>query len=220
MELASVLLARALAWVEPVDLNQGGHLFYPDLVKALVERYSFQKVPQKLEDFDESKGITFAAGKWGDTVIDQLVLYTYGIMIDTRASTKVSQLILEEALEWGAKHLGLAYRPAMIKRWQYASQVTFITKVPLLSAHRAFEDLAHSMTEIIQGGLGEHLEYDVTALVIDYDQLKRKHPLGRFSIQRRENTPFSENKFFSDAPLPTELHIRLLEKFEADLSRK
>jgi len=68
--------------------------------------------------------------------------------------------------------------------------------------------------------MGENLKYDLSILSIDYDQLTRKHPLGRFSIQRRDNTPFSENKYFSDAPLPTDVHLRLLEQFERDLSGK
>jgi hypothetical protein len=57
-------------------------------------------------------------------------------------------------------------------------------------------------------------------IMVDYDQLERKHALGRFSIQRRDNTPFSENKYFSDAPLPTDVHIRLLEEFETAISNK
>jgi len=220
MELTSVLLARALAWVEPSDLNPRARVFYPDLVKALVSRYNFQKFPEKVEDFDEVKGVSFAAGRWGDLVIDQVIIYTYGILMDTRSSTDDSKRLLEEAMEWGSKELGLAYRPSMISRWQYASQVTFRSKVPLTSTHSAFQRLADGMTRSIEQTLGERLEYEVTAFIVDYDQLKRKHPLGRFSIQRRDNTPFSENKYFSDAPLQTGIHIRLLEQFEAELSGK
>src|SRR6266404_4209940 len=107
MELASILLARAMAWVEPAELNPKGAVFYPDLVKAIVARYDFQKFPQKLEDFDEGKGVTFAGGRLGKTVIEQLIIYTYGIVLDTRVSTQESQRLLEEAFEWGSKELGL-----------------------------------------------------------------------------------------------------------------
>jgi len=37
---------------------------------------------------------------------------------------------------------------------------------------------------------------------MDYEQLTRKHALGPFTIQRRENTRFSENKYFSAASRP------------------
>lgn len=220
MELASVLLARALAWVEPIDLNPRGAVFYPELTKALVDRYNFQGFPQKLEDFDETKGVTFRVGRLGDTVIEQLVIYAYGILLDTRVSTQESKRLLEEAFEWGRKELGFAYKPGMVKRWQYASQVTFRSTAPASGANSAVERLVASVAKGVADTMGENLKYDLAILSVDYDQLTRKHPLGRFSIQRRDNTPFSENKYFSDAPLPTDIHIQLLEQFEKDLSGK
>jgi len=207
-----------MAWVEPTDLNPRGAVFYPDLTKALVARYNFQKFPQKIEDFDESKGITFGAGRLGDTVIEQLIIYTYGIVLDTRISTQESRRLLEEAFEWGSKELGLMYKPGMVKRWQYASHVTFRSSAQMTSAGPAVKRLAASVATSVADTMAENLKYDLAILSIDYDQLARKHPLGRFSIQRRENTPFSENKYFSDAPLPTDVHVRLLEQFEKDLS--
>jgi hypothetical protein len=220
MELASILVARAMAWVEPIDLNPRGTVFYPELTRALVARYGFQKFPQKLEDFDESKGVTFGVGRLGDTVIEQLVIYTYGIVLDTRISTLESRRLLEEAFEWGRRELGLVYKADMVKRWQYASQVTFRSTAQMTGANSAVERLAASVAKGVADTLGENLKYDLAILSLDYDQLTRKHPLGRFSIQRRDNTPFSENKYFSDAPLPTDVHLRLIEQFERDLSVK
>jgi len=220
MELASVVLARAMAWVEPIDLNPRGAVFYPELTKALVARYNFQRFPQKLEDFDESKGVAFGAGRLGDAVIEQLVIYTFGISLDTRISTQESKRLLEEAFEWGHRELGFSYKPDMVKRWQYASQVTFRSTALMAGASSAVGKLVAAVAKSVTDVTGENLKYDLAILGIDYDQLMRKHPLGRFSIQRRDNTPFSENKYFSDAPLPTDIHIRLLEQFEKDLHGK
>lgn len=218
MELAAIHLARAMAFVEPIDLNPKGKVFYPDLVKALVARYNFKKFPQNLEEFDETKGVTFAEGKFGNIVIEQLVVYTHGIVIDTRVSTQESKRLLNEAIEWASKELGLTNRT--VERWQYASQITFYSKFDLTSIHRATQRLANNLSENVSELVKENLKYELAVLMIDYDQLERKHPVGRFSIQRRENTPFSENKYFSDAPLPTDLHIKYLEQFEEDISKK
>ncbi|MGH9682195.1 MAG: hypothetical protein ACRD4S_01075 [Candidatus Acidiferrales bacterium] len=216
MELAAIHQARVMAFVEPIDLNPNGKVFYPDLVKALVARYDFQKFPQSVQDFDEEKGVTFAVGHFAGTVIEEFIIYTYGLMLDTRTSTKESKRLLEEAMHWASKELGLACKPA--KRWQYASQLTFYSKLLLTNGHSAFRRLAEGTAKAVNETLGENRTYELTSIFIDYDQLERKHALGRFSIQRRDNTPFSENKYFSDAPLPTDLHIALLEQFEADLS--
>ena len=220
MDLTSIVLARAMAWIEPMDLNPKGVIFYPDLTKALVARYNFQKFPQKLEDFDESKGVIFGAGRLGNSIIEQLMFYTYGIVLDTRSSTQESKRLLEEGFQWASGELGLAYTPGMVKRWQFLSQVTFRTNVPMTGVSPAFRRLAEEVTKNVAETAGEQLQYDLVVAAFDYDQLKRKHPLGRFSIQRRENTPYSENKYFSDAPLPTDVHLRILEQFERDLSTK
>jgi len=78
--------------------------------------------------------VAFGFGRLGDTVIEQLVIYTYGIGLDTRISTQESRRLLEEAFEWGRKELGLVYRPDMVKRWQYASNVTFRSTVQMTGA--------------------------------------------------------------------------------------
>jgi hypothetical protein len=220
MDSIAVLLARASVWVESYDLNPRGAVFYLDLAKAITARYKFEKFPQKLEDFDESKGVIFASGKLGGTVIEQLAFYTYGIVLDTRVSTDESKRLLEEGLQWASKEFGLPNINLATRRWQYESSVTFHSKVRLLSASPAFEKLADNLTKGVREVIGENLSYDMTILALNYDQLLRKHPLRVFSIQRRENTPFSENKYFSEAPLPTERHIHLLKEFEADLTSK
>jgi hypothetical protein len=220
MENVAVVLARASGWVESNDLNPRGSVFFPDFVKAIIARYGFMKFPEKLEEFDEGKGVTFVAGKLGHTVIEQVIVYTYGIVFDTRASTDESKRLLEEALQWASKEVGLNYNPLMIKRWQYLSQITFNSKVQLVRAHPSFQKLAETLTKRAAEVSGQTLDYDLTILALDHDPLLQKHPIGRFSIQRRENTPFSDNKYYSEAPLPTDVHIKLLEQFEVDLSGK
>jgi hypothetical protein len=49
--------------------------------------------------------------------------------------------------------------------------------------------------------------------------LERKYGIASFSITRRAEARFSENKYFSEAPLPTDLHLKLLEQFEAESSK-
>jgi len=213
MELAAIHQARALAFVEPIDLNPKGRVFYPDLVKAIVARYNFQKFPQKIEELDETKGVTFGEGRLGHTVIDEFIIYAYGLLLGTRVSTQESRRLLEEAIDWGSKELGLVKKP--VPRWLYASQITFHSKAPLTNAGVGIQQLASGIAKSVEETTGENLKYELTALFVDFDQLTRKHPLGRFSIQRRDNTPFSENKYFSDAPLQTDVHIKLVEQFEA-----
>ena len=207
-----------MALVEPTELNPKSAISYRDIVTAIVARYNFQKYPQKIEELDEAKGVVFSSGQIGGREITQFIIYTYGLLLDTRSSTGESKHLLEEALNWASKDLGITFKSSMIKRWLYASQITFYSKFQLTAASVAFQRLADSMEKNIKEITGESLGYQLTTIGVDYDQLARKHALGRFSIQRRENIPFSDNKYYSDAPLPTEVHLKLLEQFEADIS--
>jgi len=206
-----------MVWIEPTDLNSRPIPFYPDIVKALASRYNFLKVPEKIEEFDESKGITFSQGRLGDAAIDQLVIYTYGIGLSTRISTEKSKQLLEDALTWASKELGLTFKADMARRWLYTSHLTFYSDVMPSKFPRPIMELSDKVSRIMQELTQENLKYEPIVISIDYDPLTRKHPLGPFTIQRRDNTPFSEGKYFSSAPLQTEMHIKLLEDFEKAL---
>lgn len=220
LEQLTVLLARAAAWVEVLDLNPRGKVFYPALVQAFVERYGFQVFPQKLGDYDENKGITFSEGRYGDTTIEKVVIYTHGVILETRESTEVSRLVLENAFEWAAENLGLAYRGSQtIRYWQYYSQLTFNSKIQLSLLHPALQHLTDGISNAVERLSGERLIYEPVNLALNHDVMLRKNPYGGFTLQRREHIPFAEGKYFSDAPVPTDIHIQLLEKFEAEITK-
>jgi hypothetical protein len=55
---------------------------------------------------------------------------------------------------------------------------------------------------------------------VGIDPLTRKNPIAAFTLQRRGETPFNENKYFSESPLPTDLHIKFLEEYEAEVKQQ
>lgn len=218
MQVAAILLARYLGFVETFDLNPLGKVFFPDLIPALVERYKFQSFPTKFEELDEQKGVEFLEGKWEGTTVDRLTIYRNGVLVDTRSSTTDSERILEEALLWVASEFGIVYRPGMIKRKGYVSNLTFYSEVPLLAGlNIALSRLSGRVGRAISQTIGDDVQYEPTGISIHDDQLSRRVPLAAFTIHRRIETPFSQNKYFSEAPLPTDLHLTLLQEFESEL---
>jgi hypothetical protein len=218
MQLSAVLLARVILFIESFDLNPRGKAYYPDIVGGIVEKCGFLKFPQKIEDFDESKGVEFAAGRWGHVTIETMKIFKDGLMIDTRASTGESERVLREALSWSASTFGLTFDPQMIKRKSYVSNLTFHTEVPILGGSNSpVSRLAQRANDSIARITGDNTPWQPIILTLNSGQIPRKPTNAPFTIQRRAEIPFSENKYYSEAPFPTEVHIALLEQFEEDV---
>lgn len=220
MKIASVLLARTIAWQETSDLSPQGGIFGPDFITKIVQKYGFQKFPQAFTDLDVTKGVEFLGGRTGNHNIDKFVIYNTGLLVETQTNTADSKRILEEMLGWGKEQFGLAYEPGMLKRWGYVSNVSFYTDFPLLSAiSDPWTSLVKSVSKAVSEIWNEDIQYVPMHIMAGHDPLKRKYGIAPFSIAHRAEIPFSENKYFSDAPLPTDLHISLLQEFEAAIIR-
>jgi hypothetical protein len=219
MKLSSIILARVLGYVETFDLSPEGKVFWPDIVPEIVQRYSFQKFPKTLEEFDESKGVEFQGGKIAGRVIQRLAIFNTLLVVETRSNTADSKRILEDALVWGAEKFGLNYSPGMINRFAYVSNLSFYSDVPILGANPALVNLAARTSEALSEIWQEPIQYAAMNIAIGHDPLERKYGIASFSITRRAEARFSENKYFSEAPLPTDLHLKLLEQFEAESSK-
>jgi len=219
LQLSAVILARALGYIETFDLNPRGQVFFPDIVQEIAQHYNFHKSPKTLEEFDDSKGVEFLEGKIGGRVIQKFTIWNTLLVVETRSSTADSKQILEEMLEWGAAKFGLNYHRGMIRRFAYISNLTFYSDVPLLSVSPALTKLAKKTTQALSEIWQEPIQYEPVNFVVGHDPMARKYPIAPFSITRRAESKFSENKYFSEAPLPTDTHLALLEEFEAEVKR-
>jgi hypothetical protein len=221
LKLSAIVLARVLGFVESIDLSPHGEVCYPKLLAGISEKFGFAKFPQKIEDFDETKGVEFISGMWGDVVVEKLSIYRHGLQLDTRASTKESQRVLLEWLSWAASAFGLKYDSKMVQRWRYLSNLTFNSDCPfLLRGSSPVEKLNERIHRAVSDLSGDYTAWEPIVLTFHSDQVPRKPVGASFTIHRRAETPFSENKYYSEAPLPTETHISLLEAFEADVLAK
>lgn len=216
MKLSAVILARTLAYIEGNDLNQKGKLFVPDLIRAIAERYKFDKLPKPEER--QEKGILFEEGKIGNKVIAKLSIFDTLISLETRSNTSDSKQLIEEMLAWAAAKFDLNYIPGSIKRFAYVSGVSFYSDAPLLSAgSQPIADLATKTTEAVSEIWQGPVQYYPAQITVAHDPLARKDGIAHFMITYRAQARFSENKFYSEAPLPTDMHLQFLEDYEKDV---
>jgi hypothetical protein len=150
-------------------------------------------------------------------VIQKFVIWNTLLVVETRSNTEDSQKILEEMLAWGAERFGFHYRPAMIKRYGYVSDLAFYSDSPLLNVSSPIAHLAKKTSKVLSEIWGKAVDYEVLNINVGHDPEARKYGIAPFSIARRAEAQFSENKYFSEAPLPTDVHIKFLEEYERDI---
>ncbi len=218
MKLSAIILARAIGYIETFDLSPRGRVFLPEIVPEIVKEFTFQKFPKDTDDLDESKCIEFLEGKFGDIVIQKFVIWNTLLIVETRSNTEDSKRILQEMLAWGADKFGLNYDPGMLKQFAYVSDLTFYSDIPLLSVSPALTNLAAKTSNAISEIWRESIQYEPINFVVGHDPMARKYTIAPFSITRRAEARFSENKYFSEAPLPTDVHLKFLEEFEKDVA--
>ncbi|HEY0264044.1 MAG TPA: hypothetical protein VGC07_05940 [Granulicella sp.] len=216
MRQSAVILARVLGFIEFADLVSGTKVSTAELVRKVTERFSFQKSPKTIEELDLHKGIEFVEGVAGVYPIKKFVIWDTLLTLETQVNTSVSRTVLEEILLWGAKEFGLHYSPGSIKRFAYISDVTFFSDAPILDVNPAVKNLAFKCSDELSHIWQEPVRYEPFTVRVGHDPSARKYPIAPFMIEHRAETRFSENKYFSEAPLPTDIHLRMLEEFEQE----
>ncbi len=122
-------------------------------------------------------------------------------------------------LAWGAEKFGINYRSGMLKQFAYVSDLSFYSDVPLLNISPPLTRLAAKTSEALSGIWQEPVRYEPMVLTVGHDPMVRKYGIAPFTITRRAEARFSEKKYFSEAPLPTDLHLSLLGEFEGEIKR-
>jgi len=189
-----------------------------DFVKGMVERYGFQKFPRTIEEYRQpSTGAVFTLGKMGNIVIESYTVYPRGLVVDTRSSTDDSERVLKDITDWFCTLSGIQPPADGITRRFYLSQVNFRSQRSLDALNTNLHLLAARLTEIVSGHAKQHLDFQTTAINFQFDVTEGVSYSLPLRIERLEGAQFSENKYFSAAPLKTDEHIHFLEEFETIL---
>jgi len=216
MEVLGIRTARVIAYVPIEEINPFGKVLIPTVTAAFVERYGFMAFPQTLADFDETKGVAFGVGTWKDIAIDRVTIYNNGILVDTRESTHASEDFLSDAMTWLGETLGVKYKPETFHRKGYLSEVLVRCDKPLSRLHPAIEAWCNKLSVYLEPFTDrQKLSFELSGLAFGYDPLSTKLPISQFRIERLLDTPFSENKYYAAAPLPTGIHLELLTDLES-----
>lgn len=219
MELVAVRTARFIAAISTEELNPRGLVIYPSLIEALVEKYNFDTYPSGDDELDETAGIEFENGNWNGTLISKVTIFGNGIVIDTRSSTKDSEAIFNEAMQWTSESVGLTYHPSMVTSKIYVSELVVRTKVVLNNLNPALQSFGEQLSKSINSHTGLNVTNELGGLVFYFDTSAIKAAPPPFRIERLGEVAYSENKYYSMAPIHTEEHLEFLEQLENILTK-
>jgi hypothetical protein len=76
---------------------------------------------------------------------------------------------------------------------------------------------AMAMAELTKSITGQTRKYEGSRIDLDFDHSANRDTVAPFTIQRLGVESFESNRYYTQAPLPTEAHIALVEQFEADV---
>lgn len=217
MELISINLARAVALLEVESLDPRGRKTAPENIKILAEKFGFAKVPETFAELDFQKGVEFFAGHFDSIAIQRLGMFANGIVVDTRSSTEDSAAVLADILEFAKKELGASMKMA---RHHFISQLVFRSDLDIsLLVNPILKPILARVSQAASAGMNYPFVYAPTSILMGVDMSQAKLAPNQFSIERRAETPFSENLYFSASPLQTSEHIRALEEIERALKK-
>lgn len=217
MKISAIELSRVLAFVDLNDLTPFGSISLTKIAPRLVDRLEFSSFPKTIEQFDESKGIVFEDGLWNGIPIQMMTIYNNGIMMDTRKGTDASLRVVKEFFDWAVIEFGLAVPEYGIQKTRFLSRFTFFSEALAALGGHPIQRLAESLSQRVGEITGQTRRYETIRIDLDFDRSELKVPIAPLTIQRRITSPFEQNKFFTEAPLPTDVHIALIEQFETDI---
>jgi len=214
MKLLSVGLARAFWFMDVNELNPHGQDLFTHLFPSFVGDYKFKTYPAPGQDFKD--GMKFIGGEFvkddGTVIGLNVTVYTNGISADTFSSTKDSEDFLKEALD-ELPQIGFAFDEEMVQRREYNSQVTVKFSGRLEYLNPRLLEFANILSSVSGG-----IKFDTSAIELWPDQTILNKPVN-FSFQRKSGDPSDSDRYWSQAGVPTDVHLKLLQQLEVILSK-
>jgi hypothetical protein len=205
----------------------GPRLFDPivsEFQSALKSKYRFQVGPQA----NPSVGLiaAYQAGRFsrkGKSIhVDQLNI-TYldasrvtSIGVLTKSTTDDGVGFLDDLMSWAKRRYRLK-APQTFPTF-YHSQLEVVFDAPFSQSFPTLQSLGKTVQSYLSNYGFDGPVYEPTSVLMFFDARDQQPPVPTpFSIERRVATSFSDNKFFSQAPLTTKDHLAVLKQFEKSL---
>lgn len=192
----------------------------PDFITKTTERYEFTTPPSLERPWQEindnpmrfSGGILKSGG--ASAVIKEFVLYQDGVAAFAH-NTDDAERLIEDILDWGKKEFGLRDLVSEPRKLYTSTVVVDFNKDidAIIQPIKGLQQLCAGYLEVHRNVV-EDVRFTRLAFGVDPLKTAKDSAMPDFLIERRASHPFDDNRIISQAPLPTTVHLELLEKIE------
>jgi hypothetical protein len=225
MKLVHVKQARSVWLFDIQDLNPTGKDVFADVVDWIKESYHFAVAPDLERILAPTEGhqgnlptsgLVFQRGSFQartDSFVEigSLTLYNDGMVVDTLSSTQESDQFAGDLLGSTAREFGLAYEPDMIRKRLYVSALIIRSETSLNAIHPGLAAFAERISEALENGPCSQFQLAHLGFWSEPNDFG-VHKV--FSFMPQAGKALSEHRYFSEAPLKTADHLRLLDELE------
>jgi len=229
MKIKNVKLARSIWLFDLQDLNPSGKDIAEDLFEWIKDSYNFSVAPdlQTLVAAARtnpavagnqplSTGAVFERGHFQAREevfieISKLTLYSDGIVIDTPSSTKDGDQFARDLLQSAAGEFSLAYDEETVRKRIYLSELVVRSEISLDRINPRLAAFAKRISEAFPDDTKPQFQ------LAGLQYWSEPNDVGThkiFTLERQAGKTFVERRYYSQAPLPTNDHFRLLEELE------
>ncbi len=233
MKLIHTKLARSIWLFDIRDLNPKGKDIVADLVDWIKDSYAFAIAPDPDNPIPQPAsanppvppqqaapqapgGMIFQRGRFQAeeeifVEIVSLTIYDDGIVVDTASSTEDSDRFADHLLGTAAREFKLTYDNQTVRRNLYLSQLIIRSEMDLGVLNPSLAAFAHELPSNFSGG--PQLKFGVGSVAF-WSEPNDAGLHRAFKVERQLGRAFSEQRFFSEALMKTQIHVKYLEAFE------
>lgn len=196
--------------------RRSGQAYWPEVAAKLVARYSFIRYPSIQDLTEHREFMAFGVGKFADSQIQELKVYGDGLVVNARSNSNILDALLDDLLEWASTELGFEPLPNSVPERHHESALVLRAKKDIATVVGPLQELTTILNELLGKENFVARRFQASGFILSSDPQAQgsRRIESRFLIDRRVGVPFAENIFYSQAPLPTDDHLALLERVE------
>jgi hypothetical protein len=215
MKIVTTEGGRVLDLVPLEEFRPPQGVYAPDFISAIMEHYSFPLAPDLKEA--AKTGAKFEGGKFvhdGESIaIKELAIYSDGMICETH-TTDLAELVLDDFVKWATAVFKLQEPTSPVRRTFTSALVVNLDKAVETGLGK-LSRTCDLLSQALNDAYGWKYQYNLNRLAFDVDPQTIPHLRAtNFILERRLQVSYSQNRYFSIAPLKTDAHIKLLENIE------